>query len=208
MSSSSVSSSSSGLSKSSKLSGSPKTSSPVTDFSKSSKDRVKPGKSSSEKSIFSSMKDGNRKSSPTPNREDAESIYKLSQSCIMEGMMKSLDKNFQIPKLSARLVDDKRTNKNETANSINRGGSGMVDTKIFDLMQKNEIQMSKYPLAIPNDNIFDNSMESKIRNNMNDINHINLAGGDLEDSENRKKDYTQHMSGSQGGYQNDEIKNS
>lgn len=204
MSSSSVSSSSS-LSKSSKLSGSPKVSSPVTDLSKSSKDRTKAGKSSSEKSIFSSMKEGSRKSSPTPNREDAESIYKLSQNSIMEGMMKSLDKNFQIPKLSARMVDDKRSNKNETLNSINRS---TVDTKLFDMMQKNDLQIPKYPLVIPGETQFDNSMESKIRNNMNDINQINLASGELDDSDNRKKDYSQSVSGSQGGYQNDEIKNS
>lgn len=184
----------------SKISGSPKTSSPVTDFSKS-KDRIKPSKSSTEKSLFSSS----RKSSPTPNREDAESIYKYSQASIMEGMMKTLDKNFQIPKLSARLPDDKRTNKNETINSIHRG---TVDSKMFDVMQKNDVQIPKYPVAIQRNTLFDNSMESKIRNNMNDVNQINLAGVDLEDNENRKKDYPQNMTTSQSGYQKDEIKNS
>lgn len=204
MSSSSVSSSSSSsVSKSSKLSGSPKTSSPVTDFTKSSKDRVKQGKSSSEKSIFSSMKEGSRKSSPTPNREEAESVYKFSQASIMEGIMKSLDKNFQIPKLSARTLDDKRTSKNETMNSVNRNA---IDPKMFDMVQKNDLQNPKYPLAIPSDTVFDNSMESKIRNNMNDINQINLAGGELEDD--NRKDYSQNMSGSQSGYPKDEIKNS
>lgn len=201
MSSSSVSGSSS-TSKSSKLSGSPKISSPVTDFTKSSKDRVKSSKSSSEKSIFSSMKEGSRKSSPTPNREDAESIYKLSQASIMEGMTKQFDKNFQIPKLSARGLEDKRTNKNEAVNSVNRS---TVDSKMFDIIQKNDLPVPKYP--IPGDMLFDNSMESKIRNNMNDINQINLAGSELED-ENGKKEYSQNMSGSQSGYQKDEIKNS
>lgn len=204
MSSSSVSGSSSTSKSSSKLSGSPKISSPVSDFTKSSKDRVKSSKSSSEKSIFSSMKEVSRKSSPTPNREDAESIYKLSQASIMEGMMKQLDKNFQIPKLSARALEDKRTTKNEAVNSINRN---TVDSKVFDMIQKNDLPVPKYPVAIPGDMPFDNSMESKIKNNMNDINQINLAGSEMEGN-NGKKEYSQNMSGSQSGYQKDEIKNS
>lgn len=187
----------------SKLSGSPKTSSPGTDFTKS-KDRIKPSKGTSEKSIFSSMKEGNRKPSPTPSREDAESIYK-SQASIMEGMMKSLDKNFQIPKLSARVPEDKRINKNETVNSINRSS---LDMKMMDAMQKNDVQIPKYPVALPRDTLFDSSMETKIRNNMNDINQINLASEELEDNENKKKDYPQNMTSSHSGYQKDEIKNS
>nr|CAI5854489.1 unnamed protein product [Callosobruchus analis] len=109
-SSSSLSSSGGGgnLSKSvSKFGGSPKTSSSATDLSRS-KDRLKPAKSNSEKSIFSSLKD--RKSSPTPSRDDVDSIYRLSQASLMEGMMKTLDKNFQIPKLSARVSEEKKKN--------------------------------------------------------------------------------------------------
>lgn len=158
-----------------------------------SKDRLKTSKSSSEKSIFSSLKEGS-KSSPTSTREEAESIYKLSQASLMEGMMKSLDKNFQIPKLSARMLDDKKTNKNENLNNVNRS---TVDTKIFEMMQKNDLQIPKYPLAIPGDKLFENAMESKIRNNMNNINQMNMSSSDIED-ESKRKDLPQNLSSSQG----------
>lgn len=99
------SSSSSSISKSiSKLSSSPKTSSSATDLSRSSKDRPKVNKSSSEKSIFTS-KEG-KKSSPIQNSRDetdSERALKLAlskmdsyTSPLMDGLMKQLDKNFQV----------------------------------------------------------------------------------------------------------------
>ncbi|XP_050298124.1 mediator of RNA polymerase II transcription subunit 1 isoform X2 [Anthonomus grandis grandis] len=156
---------------------SPKTSSSssATDLSSKSKDRLKPSKSSSDKSIFSSLKDRG-KGSPTQN--DSDSVYKLqskvdpyTSALMMEGMMKTLDKNFQIPKLS-----DKK--KNET-NNVNRS---TVDTKIFDMMVKNDI---KYPLSIP----AMNPLDQKIRNNMS-----MLSGKD--DLDDKKKDGPQNLSGS------------
>lgn len=87
--------------------------------------------------------------------------------------MKTLDKNFQIPKLS-----DKKKNE---LNNVNR--STTVDTKIFDMMVKNDI---KYPLSIP----AMNSLDQKIRNNMN-----MLGTGKGEDLDDKKKDVAQNLSG-------------
>lgn len=169
-----------------------KSTSLAADLSRS-KDRLKPGKSGSDKSFFSSLKEG-RKSSPTSHREEAESIYKLSQASLMEGMMKSLDKNFQIPKLSARLLDDKKSNKNEPLNNVNRS---TVDTKLFEMMQKNDLQIPKYPLAVPNDKMFESAMESKGRNSVNNLNPMNMTSSEMEE-ENKKKDLLQNLSSSQG----------
>lgn len=187
---SSSSTGSGSLSKSaSKLSGLPKTTSSATDLSRT-KDRLKPGKSGLEKSLFS------RKSSPTPNRDDSD-VYKqkidsFTPNLMMEGMMKQLDKNFQIPKLSARTSDDKK--KNDTLNNMN---AGTVDRKIFDMMSKNDLTMPKYPLAAPNK--FENSMEQKVRNNVNSLNAMGMGGGKpKEDEEDRRKDLPQNLSSSQG----------
>ncbi|XP_030751629.1 mediator of RNA polymerase II transcription subunit 1 isoform X2 [Sitophilus oryzae] len=160
---------------------SPKFGSTVADLNRS-KDRLKQNKSSSEKSIFSSLKERG-KSSPTQN--DLDSIYKLppkmmdpyTSSLMMEGMMKTLDTNFQIPKLSARTSEEKKKNE---LNNMNRS---TVDTKLFDMV-KNEI---KYPIAIPPMN----SLDQKIRNNMSSV----LVGGSKgEDSDDKKKDITQNIS--------------
>ncbi|KAJ8959121.1 hypothetical protein NQ318_022378 [Aromia moschata] len=187
---------SSGLSKSvSKLAGSPKS---ATDLSRA-KDRLKQGKAP-EKSIFSSLKD--RKSSPTPNRgDDAESAYKLTQSnlsnLMMEGMMKQLDKNFQIPKLSARSADDKKNQKNDAANNVNRGA---VDAKIFDMMAKNDLPTAKYPLAVPTAKMFDGVVEPKLRNNVNSVNPMALGSSPKlrDDDEDKKKEAVQGLAGTQG----------
>ncbi|KAG5890718.1 hypothetical protein JTB14_026024 [Gonioctena quinquepunctata] len=167
----------------SKSANSPKTS--ATDLSKN-KERMKLSKSSSDKSIFS-MKD-NRKSSPTPSRDEVDNVYKMSQSSLMDGRMKTLDKNFQIPKLSARTMDDKKLNKNDTLNSINRN---MVDTKMFDMISKNDV--SKYPLNIPGNKMFDNVMEMKVRNSLNNLPMALAVGED----EFRKKDLPQNLSNPQ-----------
>ncbi|ERL89217.1 mediator of RNA polymerase II transcription subunit 1 isoform X2 [Dendroctonus ponderosae] len=143
----------------------------ATDLSRS-KDRLKPSKSSSEKSVFASLKE-RTKGSPTPN--DSESIYKMqpyTSALMMEGMMKTLDKNFQIPKLS-----DKKKNE---VNNVNRS---TVDTKIFDMMVKND---SKYPLNIP----AMNSLEQKIRNNMSI-----LSASKADELDDKRKDGPHNLSG-------------
>lgn len=160
----------------SKPSVSPKlTSSSAADFSRN-KDRFKPSKSSSEKSIFSSMKDRG-KSSPTSN--DSDSLFKMqskvdpyTSALMMEGMIKTLDKKFQIPKLS-----DKKKNE---MNNVNRS---TVDTKILDMIVKNDI---KYPLSIP----AMNSLDQKIRNNMGMV-----GPGKTDESEEKKKEEPQNLSG-------------
>lgn len=160
----------------SKPSVSPKlTASSAADFSRN-KDRFKPSKSSSEKSIFSSMKDRG-KGSPTSN--DSDSLFKMqskvdpyTSALMMEGMIKTLDKKFQIPKLS-----DKKKNE---MNNVNRS---TVDTKILDMIVKNDI---KYPLSIP----AMNSLDQKIRNNMGMV-----GPGKTDESEEKKKEEPQNLSG-------------
>ncbi|KAL1498003.1 hypothetical protein ABEB36_008869 [Hypothenemus hampei] len=151
----------------------------VSDLNRS-KDRFKPGKNSSEKSIFSNLKG---KGSPTPNDTESTSIFKLqpkidpySSTLMMEGMMKTLDKNFQIPKLS-----DKKKNE---MNNVNRNTT--VDTKIFDMMVKNDI---KYPLSIP----AMNSLDQKIRNNMG---MLGTSKTEEADDGSKKKEGPHHLSGS------------
>lgn len=168
---------------SSKSTGSPKMNSNSSDFSKG-KDRLKT--KSSEKSIFTSRE--GRKSSPTQNRDESENerAYKLSlskidpysSSVMMEGLMKQLDKNFQIPKLSARTSDDKKQPKNETVNNVNR-----TDTnKIFDASSKSE---TKYPLAIPGNKMFENvDKRNNISNNPLSLVSPKLNVSGLKDSEN------------------------
>lgn len=169
---------------------SPKTSSSATDLSRN-KDRPKLNKSNSEKSIFSSRE--GRKSSPTPGRDetDGDKAFKLSSvpkidtyasQLKMEGYMKQLDKNFQIPKLSARSNEDKKllskpNNLPDALNNIPR----TVESQMFDMMAKNDISaLPKYPLPIPN-KMFDGTIEAKIRNNMNaspaSITTTNALGG-------------------------------
>ena len=157
---------------SSKSSGSPKTGA-ATDLTRS-KDRQKLSKGS----IFSNR--DNRKGSPTQQGRDeldGERPYKLgppkmdtygtSAPLVMEGMMKQFDKNFQIPKLSARSTDDRKVSKSEGINNVNR----TVDAaKMFDLMTKNDVSLSKYPLSLPTSKGYENSIETKIRNSMNTVN--------------------------------------
>lgn len=175
------SSSSVGLSKSvSKLSGSPKTgSSNPSDLSRSSKDgRPRLSKGSSDKSIFSSKE---RRSSPTTSRDEIDSDRfkmltqhnKLDQGypspLLVEGMisMKSLDTNFQIPKLSARTNDGDKKNTSNKINttysdtSINNINRTVDASKMYDMMSKNEISLQKYPLLSSNNKSFENNMDSK-----------------------------------------------
>uniref|UniRef100_A0A6P7G505 Mediator of RNA polymerase II transcription subunit 1 n=2 Tax=Diabrotica virgifera virgifera TaxID=50390 RepID=A0A6P7G505_DIAVI len=137
---SSSSSNSTNLSKSSsKLTGSPKMNSTSGDLNRS-KDKNKFNKSNPEKSILSSLKES-RKASPTQLREEVDNVYKMSQSSLMEGRIKTLDKNFQIPKLSARTNDDKKTVRNDSLN-VNRS---KADPKLYDMVTKND---SKYSLGM------------------------------------------------------------
>lgn len=164
----SSSSSNLGLSKSvSKLTGSPKTSSGASDLSRSSKDgRPRINKSSSDKSIFSSSKTDARRASPTSSRDetDSERAFKLLTqhskadstfpSALMEGMMKTLDKNFQIPKLSNRTTEDKKLTSNKLPTSysdsaINNIPRAVDANKMYDMIAaKSDISLSKYPLSL------------------------------------------------------------
>lgn len=133
-------SSSSSSSSSSRL-GSPKLNSSNTNATDLTR-KQKLNKSSSEKSIFT-MKES-RKSSPTPNKD--ESDYKLySSPLMMEGLMKQqFDKNFQIPKLSARMNEDKKLKIN--SDTIN-----------------NTVKTERSPLALlstPNDKLRNNVLPS------------------------------------------------
>lgn len=135
-------------------------------------------KSNSEKSIFSNSRE--RKSSPTQNKEESESekAFKLALSKIdpytttplmAESLMKPLDKNFQIPKLSARNTEDKKCfNKvNSSADGINNENRASVDgCKMYDMISKNDVALPKYSMALPTSKMFDNNMETKIRNSM------------------------------------------
>jgi hypothetical protein len=150
--------SSGGPSKSlSKLTGSPKS---ATDLSR--KDRPKLNKSSSDKSIFST-KDG-RKSSPTSNRDESDGVYKMSKMdhynppSIVEGLMtvRQLDKTSRSRNCRRGRPSTTRNPKSApiNLNNINR----TVDTKIFDMINKTDLSLSKYPLAMPGGKAFDNSM--------------------------------------------------
>uniref|UniRef100_A0A6P7FZW3 Mediator of RNA polymerase II transcription subunit 1 n=1 Tax=Diabrotica virgifera virgifera TaxID=50390 RepID=A0A6P7FZW3_DIAVI len=179
---SSSSSNSTNLSKSSsKLTGSPKMNSTSGDLNRS-KDKNKFNKSNPEKSILSSLKES-RKASPTQLREEVDNVYKMSQSSLMEGRIKTLDKNFQIPKLSARTNDDKKTVRNDSLN-VNRS---KADPKLYDMVTKND---SKYSLG---NQILDNSVE-KVKNNINNL----PPGMGCNDEESGKKDISQNLSSMQG----------
>ncbi|KAJ8922927.1 hypothetical protein NQ315_001471 [Exocentrus adspersus] len=171
-----------------KLSNSPKTSSSAADLSRN-KDRLKPGKGQDKSLLYS------RKSSPTPGRDEPD-MYKPKLdpfgSNLMEGMMKQLDKNFQIPKLSARAADDKKKNE------VNNVTAGTVDSRIFDMMTKNDMAVPKYPLAIPGSKMFENSIEQKIRNNVNSLNIMMASGGKAKEEEDKGKELPQNLSSSQG----------
>lgn len=152
------------LNKSSSKIGSPKLNSTATDLSRN-KDKQKPSnKSSTEKSIFT-MKES-RKSSPTPSKDesDGERSYKLpvtsySSPLTMEGLMKQqFDKNFQIPKLSARLTDEKKLKINPTT----------ADNIINNMNKTERNHDVKYPLALASVAKLTNEND-KLRNNLNNM---------------------------------------
>lgn len=163
-------------SKSSTKVGSPKTN--ATDLSRS-KDKPRLNKSNSDKSIFSSSRE--RKSSPTQSREetDGEKAFKFALSkmdpystapLMAEGLIKQLDKNFQIPKLSARNSEDKKLSSNKivtTSDSVNNVNRTVDTSKIFEIVAKNDVSLPKYPLSLPTSKMFDSNMEVKIRNSLN-----------------------------------------
>lgn len=118
---------------SSKSSGSPKTSSSgATDLSRS-RDKPRITKSG-DKSVFSKGLADVRKSSPSGLREesDSERAFKLLAAhasisnlppslppqLVMEGLMKQLDTNFQIPKLSARANVADAVDKNKSSDKL------------------------------------------------------------------------------------------
>lgn len=178
MSSSSGSTSGTSLSMKSSMkmsSGSPKTSSSssgssssLSDLNRSSKDRdrLKLPKSNSDKSIFSNR---DRKGSPTQQstREDIDNAFKMANygaTLMIDGAAK-FDKNFQIPKLSARNTNPSSSSDDKKA----KGSSTVVDNLSMSKMYESkppEVSLSKY---LPSGSIFDNAatIEAKIRNSMN-----------------------------------------
>lgn len=179
----------------SKQSGSPKTSTGLNsaDFNRS-KDRIKSSKSGVEKSFFTMKERG--KGSPTPGKDDSEGIPKITQLNTypsMEGIIKQLDfKKFQIPKLSARSSEDKKSMNKDTPNNI---GRSTVDTNIFETTS-----LPKYANSITFPNkTFENSSEQK-RNNVNINLNIGTSGLKNEDMDDKKKDLSQSLSSSQGKF--------
>ncbi|GLV34478.1 Mediator complex subunit 1 [Carabus blaptoides fortunei] len=172
-----------------KLTGSPKTGSAnASELTRNKDGRPRLNKSSSDKSIFSSSKSEARRSSPTASRDetDSERAFKLLAQhskidqayptpLMMEGMIKSLDTNFQIPKLSARTGDaDKKAASNKIPppypeTPINNIARTVVDpAKMYDMITKTDIPLPKYPLVLtPGAKPFENNLDAKnIRNNL------------------------------------------
>lgn len=180
------------------------------------KDRPKPNKSS-EKSIFSNRE--GRKGSPTQSRDETDG-FKLNLSkmdpyaapLMVEGF-KQFDKKFHIPKLSARSSDDKKlkTSTSEVLNNINQS---VDSTKMFDMITKNDVSL-KYTMPLPSSKMFENSMENKIRNSMNNVSlttspKLPSQGKDQSDfgsdsSDEKKRDYPQNLTTSTGSLGKDEI---
>ncbi|CAH1154639.1 unnamed protein product [Phaedon cochleariae] len=146
----------------SKLSPNLKSSSSATDLSKT-KDRIKSSKTEK----------------PVSTREEVDSVYKMTQSSLM---VKTLDKNFQIPKLSARMNDDKKLN------NVTKGP--------YNLVTKNDVSVSKYPLVVQGGKHFDGAMELKMRNSVNNVPMI--LGGDEDGF--KAKDLSQNLSNVQRGH--------
>lgn len=181
------------------------------------KERPKPNKSS-EKSIFSNRE--GRKGSPTQGRDESDS-FKLSLSkmdpypapLMVEGFSKQFDKKFQIPKLSARSSEEKKlkTTTGEVLNNINQ----TVDSKMFDMIAKNDVSL-KYTIPLPSSKMFENSMENKIRNTMNNVNlttspKLPAQTKDQSDfssdsgDEKSKREFPQNLTTTSGGLGKDEI---
>ncbi|XP_012282760.1 mediator of RNA polymerase II transcription subunit 1 [Orussus abietinus] len=134
-------------------SGSPKMtgSSGATDLSRN-RDKPRIPKSG-EKGVFGTKGVDARKSSPSAQREESESerafkllaahasmssLPSLPPQLVVEGLMKQLDTNFQIPKLSARVnaegSDKKPSDKSLVQDASNPGsrGTGEVANKLLD----------------------------------------------------------------------------
>ncbi|KAI4456845.1 mediator of rna polymerase ii transcription subunit 1 [Holotrichia oblita] len=178
------------------------------------KDRPKPNKSS----VFSNRE--GRKGSPTQGRDESDS-FKLSLSkmdpypapLMVEGFSKQFDKKFQIPKLSARSSEEKKlkTTTGEVLNNINQ----TVDSKMFDMIAKNDVSL-KYTIPLPSSKMFENSMENKIRNTMNNVSLTTSPklpaqtkdqsdfGSDSGD-EKSKREFPQNLTTTSGGLGKDEI---
>lgn len=148
--------------------------------------RPKLNKSSSDKSIFSYKEKG--KSSPT--LKDDHDPYKYNSApLMMEGIMKQLDKNFQIPKLSARMAssDDKKMLSNkESVNNINR--NSISDNKLYQeqIIPKNDIKYYNSTL-VPNNKMSD-TLELKSRLTLNNF-HNQSSNLILPSSSPRKDSY-------------------
>ncbi|KAI4456904.1 hypothetical protein MML48_8g00019275 [Holotrichia oblita] len=132
---------------------------------------------------------------------------------MVEGFSKQFDKKFQIPKLSARSSEEKKlkTTTGEVLNNINQ----TVDSKMFDMIAKNDVSL-KYTIPLPSSKMFENSMENKIRNTMNNVSLTTSPklpaqtkdqsdfGSDSGD-EKSKREFPQNLTTTSGGLGKDEI---
>ncbi|KZC13828.1 Mediator of RNA polymerase II transcription subunit 1, partial [Dufourea novaeangliae] len=139
-------------------SSSPKTtSSGVTDLSRS-RDKSRLSKSS-DKSLFPSKGIGDtRKSSPSGLREESEterafkllaahatmsnlsSLPNLPPQLVVEGLMKQLDTNFQIPKLSARANADSSDKKSEKLSMLPEAGKTLDSITTKQTTEQGKLQ--------------------------------------------------------------------
>ncbi|XP_066601821.1 mediator of RNA polymerase II transcription subunit 1 [Prorops nasuta] len=176
---------------SSKNSGSPKTSnSGATDLSRN-RDKPRIPKSG-DKSIFGPKVMGDvRKSSPSGIREESESerafkllaahasisnLPSLPPQLVVEGLMKQLDTNFQIPKLSARANADSADKKSSDKLQIMPETSKPLD----NLSSKQASDQGKHPVLSSGASSFTKlSLDDQVSSNQNRRDHSQLKADNL-----------------------------
>ncbi|GLH15871.1 Mediator of RNA polymerase II transcription subunit 1 [Gryllus bimaculatus] len=152
------------LSKSvSKSSGSPKMTSSTDSSRRDNKPRPPKSSSDRDKSVFPGPKSSDvRKSSPVGLREDNETFKMLNKleptlppQLMVEGLMKSLDTKFQIPKLSARNNPSDSEAKKSASEKTTSGETSRIEpsSKPIDLAGKGEsgCTSSKFPVSKSSD---------------------------------------------------------
>nr|CAD7569236.1 unnamed protein product [Timema californicum] len=158
---------------SSKSSGSPKMSSSSDANRRDNKQRPPKSSSDREKNIFSSSKGpDSRKSSPVPLRDDSDGFKLLTPHAKMdsnlppqlmvEGLIKTLDTKFQIPKLSARLNASDSDSKKLNVDKVISGDLNRSDVvKTLDITSKSD-GASKFPLVLKTTDDLKNQKLSQI----------------------------------------------
>nr|CAD7196769.1 unnamed protein product [Timema douglasi] len=158
---------------SSKSSGSPKMSSSSDANRRDNKQRPPKSSSDREKNIFSSSKGpDSRKSSPVPLRDDSDGFKLLTPHAKMdsnlppqlmvEGLIKTLDTKFQIPKLSARLNASDSDSKKLNVDKVISGDLNRSDAvKTLDITSKSD-GASKFPLVLKTTDDLKNQKLSQI----------------------------------------------